>query len=110
MGEPEIQSIVTEIEIMEKIDHPNVVKLYDLKEDDEYLYMVLEFMAGGSLRDRLLEEKKKHKKLSEEEIFGIIAPIVDAMEYCHENGVVHRDLKVASAHTAGKHPLRESAL
>ena len=88
---------MTEIEIMEKIDHPNVVKLFDLKEDDEYLYMVLEYMAGGSLRDRLLEEKKKHHRLSEEEIFGIISPIVDAMEYCHGNGVVHRDLKVLAS-------------
>ena len=93
---------MTEIEIMEKIDHPNVVKLFDLKEDDEYLYMVSEYMAGGSLRDRLLEEKNKHHRLSEDEIFGIISQIVDAMEYCHENGVVHRDLKVLASYPSPK--------
>jgi len=94
LGPEEIQSIVTEIEILEKIDHPSVVKLHDLKEDDDFLYMILEYMAGGTLRERLVEERKNHHRLTEAEIYKILCPIVDAMEYCHDIGVVHRDLKV----------------
>lgn len=94
MGEEDAISIATEIEVLEHLDHPSVVKLHDVMEDDNYLYMILEYMDGGTLRDRLIDEKKRMHRLNEEEVYKIASPIVDAMEYCHDMGVVHRDLKV----------------
>lgn len=81
--------------MLEDLDYPSIVKLYDVMEDDENLYMILEYMDGGTLRDRLIDLKKAHHRLTEAEIAKIISPIVDAMEYCHHIGVVHRDLKVS---------------
>ena len=78
-----------------------MVKLYDLKEDEDKVYMVLEYMEGGPLRQRLVDLKPPHegqKTLSEEEVHQIIATVADAMEYCHSIGIVHRDLKVAKTY------------
>lgn len=93
MSQDDIEAIMREIELLRNIDHPNVVKLHDLKGDDNNLYMIFEYMAGGTLRQRMYDLKEP---LSEEETYQIISPIVDAMEYCHAEGIVHRDLKVAT--------------
>lgn len=72
------------------MDHPNVVKLYEIFEDEDYIYLVLELMTGGELFDRIVD--KEH--YSEKEAADTIRPIVDAIKYCHSLGIVHRDLKV----------------
>jgi len=93
LQEEDIKSILNEIEILNRIDHPNVVKLAEMFEDDKNFYMVLELMKGGSLQSRLASLQSASRRLTEPEIYKIIAPIVDAMEYCHSENVVHRDLK-----------------
>jgi len=71
------------------MDHPNVVKLYEIFDDDECMYLVLELMSGGELFDRIVE--KEH--YSEKEAADTIRPIVDAIRYFHSMGILHRDLK-----------------
>ena len=75
---------------MVQIDHPNVVKLYEIFEDEENIYLILELMSGGELFDRVVD--KEH--YSEKEAADTIRPVVDAIKYCHSLGIVHRDLKV----------------
>ena len=72
------------------MDHPNVVKLYEIFEDEENIYLVLELMTGGELFDRVVD--KEH--YSEKEAADTIRPIVDAIKYCNSLGIVHRDIKV----------------
>lgn len=71
------------------MDHPNIVKCYDIYEDEKYIYIVMEFLQGGELFDQIL----KKEKFTEREARDIVAPIFDALDYCHGLGIVHRDIK-----------------
>jgi serine/threonine protein kinase len=67
-----------------------VVKLYEIFEDEENIYLILELMTGGELFERLVDQEH----YSEKQAADTIRPIVDAIKYCHSLGIVHRDLKV----------------
>eukprot|EP00744_Colponema_vietnamica_P001930 GILI01003122.1.p1 GENE.GILI01003122.1~~GILI01003122.1.p1 ORF type:complete len:325 (+),score=117.91 GILI01003122.1:112-1086(+) len=82
-------ALQTEVEILHKVEHPNVVKLKEIFDERTKLYMVMELMTGGELFDRIVQ--KEH--YSEKEAADTIRPIVDAIRYCHKHGIVHRDLK-----------------
>lgn len=69
-----------------------MLKLYEIFEDESYIYLILELMTGGELFDRVVD--KEH--YSEKEAADTIRPVVDAIKYCHSLGIVHRDLKVSS--------------
>ena len=82
-------ALQTEVDILSQMDHPNVVKLYEIFDEKEFMYLVMELMTGGELFDRIVE--KEH--YSEKEAADTIRPIVDAIRYCHGMGIIHRDLK-----------------
>jgi len=65
------------------------VKLHTIAEDEKYLYIVMELLQGGELFDQILTKET----FSERESRDIIAPIFDALIYCHKMGIVHRDIK-----------------
>jgi len=100
MQQEDLLALQTEVEILSQIDHPNVVKLYEVWEDKSKFYMVMEIMTGGELFDRIVE--KDH--YSEKEAADTIRPIVDAIRYCHNMGVAHRDLKPENLLYATKDP------
>jgi serine/threonine protein kinase len=72
--------------------HPNITQVYDYGEEDGRPYMVLEFVPGGTLEERLREQKL----LPDEESFRIAAGIAAGLAHAHARGVVHRDLKPAN--------------
>mmetsp|Transcript_10848 Transcript_10848/g.17085 ORF Transcript_10848/g.17085 Transcript_10848/m.17085 type:complete len:183 (+) Transcript_10848:241-789(+) len=82
-------ALESEVEILSQIDHPNIVKLFEVFNEKTKFYMVMELMTGGELFDRIVE--KEH--YSEKEAADVIRPIVDAIRYCHSMGIAHRDLK-----------------
>ena len=78
-----------EAEIIERLDHPNIVAVYDMGEEDELAYISMELLRGTDLEantrpDNLLPYKK---------VLEIIACAADALGYAHEHDVVHRDVK-----------------
>lgn len=79
----------TEIKILQTLDHPNVIKLYEYFEDDDKIYLVMEKCTGGELFDRILEKEY----FSEKEAARCFKQIIMAINYCHNSGVCHRDLK-----------------
>ena len=84
-----------EINIMSKCDHPNIIKLIEIYEDKRYLDLVMEECCGGSLFDRLLKKiEDDDETFTEKESAIIFKQIMSAICYCHNQGIVHRDLKL----------------
>lgn len=78
-----------EVEIMMRLNHPSILRLFDYFEDKKHVYLVLELCSGGELFDRIIEKKY----YDETEARQIFKQIIKAIYYCHQNGVCHRDLK-----------------
>ena len=79
----------TEVDILSQLDHPNVLKIFEIFDEEDCIYLVLELLAGGELFDRIVEKES----YSEKEAAETIRPLVDALRYCHQLGIIHRDLK-----------------
>lgn len=79
-----------EIEILLRYgQHPNIITLRDVYEDDKSVYLVMELMRGGELLDRILRQKF----FSEREASSVLYTVTHTVQYLHQSGVVHRDLK-----------------
>ena len=84
-----------EIGILRDIDHPNIVKLYDVKETSQFYYLVTEYCNGGGLSDCLEQYQEKHNKAFPEEIVQyLMKQIVSALRYLHNKTILHRDIKL----------------
>ena len=86
----ELNRIFREIETLRSLTHPNIVKVEDSFTLDKYLCFVMEYCRGGELR-KYLELKGR---LPLEEVTSLSLQLVDAIRYCHNARVVHRDLKL----------------
>lgn len=82
--------IQRELEILRQVNHQNVVRLYDLFDTEEKIYIVLEYMPGGALFSIIAE----HKTFSEQHAASIMRDILHGLAYLHARNIVHRDLKV----------------
>ncbi|KAK3164171.1 hypothetical protein QOZ80_1AG0013670 [Eleusine coracana subsp. coracana] len=78
-----------EIGTLKLLKHPNVVRLHEVAASKTKIYMVLEFVNGGELFDKIAIKKR----LSEQEGRKLFQQLIDGLSYCHDKGVYHRDLK-----------------
>ena len=84
-----------EIKILSSLNHPNIVKLEEVKATKDYYYIVMEYINGGSLTDCLKKYQKKTGKAFPESIVQyLMLQIVDAIKYIHVRHIIHRDLKL----------------
>ena len=90
-----------EIEIAARLQHPNILPLLDSGDADGFLYYVMPYVTGQSLRERLGREGE----LPIHEAVRLITEVVDALAHAHEHGVVHRDIKPDNVMLSGRHAL-----
>ena len=91
-GTKGLKEVFGEVETMSLLNHPNIVRLEETFQDEANLWIVMEYVAGGELQKSL----KARGSFSENATRHIVTQIILAMEYIHNKGIVHRDMKPAN--------------
>lgn len=81
-----------EVNSLIKLDHPNVIRIYDFFTEDDYMFMVLEYCGGGSLEDKI----QKNELIASSEKKYICSQIISALKYCNQMSIAHRDIKTSN--------------
>ena len=95
------ERFLREIEVAAQLHHPHILPLYDSGEADGFLYYVMPYEEGQSLREKLVKEGE----LPVTEAVRVLRDVVDALAHAHEEGVVHRDIKPENIMLSGRHAL-----
>lgn len=83
------QALRDEVQILKELDYPNITKLYEFFEEPKSFYVVLEYLEGGELFDRIVKKAFYNEKEARDLVFILLKTI----KYLHDKGIVHRDLK-----------------
>ncbi|XP_041875199.1 STE20-like serine/threonine-protein kinase isoform X3 [Corvus kubaryi] len=92
-SEEELEDYMVEIDILASCDHPNIVKLLDAFYYENNLWILIEFCAGGAVDAVMLELERP---LTEPQIKVVCRQTLEALNYLHENKIIHRDLKAGN--------------
>ncbi|KAJ3410388.1 MAP/microtubule affinity-regulating kinase 3 [Chytridiales sp. JEL 0842] len=85
----QVARLQREIRFLKLLHHPHIVKVYDVVETADFIYIVMEYAAGGELFDYIVA----NKRVKEKEARSFFRMVLSAVDYCHKNAVIHRDLK-----------------
>jgi len=83
------EALTNEVSISTRLNHKNIVKCKEVFDTPRHMYIIMEFMSGGELFDRIIA--KEH--YNEKEAVTVTQQVIQAVQHCHDNNVVHRDLK-----------------
>ena len=96
MDQKEKDDVLNESNILAKLDHPNIIKFYDVFESKKPKHMiniVTEYADGGDLSEKIKERKNKNNNFTESEILDYFTQICLAIRHIHKKKIIHRDLK-----------------
>lgn len=79
MDQKQLDKFFIEIDVLKDLDHPNIMRLYEIFQDDKRHYLITELCTGGELFDEIT----KKKSFSEEEAAYILKQVLSAIAYCH---------------------------
>jgi len=95
-GEGLLARFEREGQAIARLRHPHIVQIYDFDVEDEIVYMVMEFLDGGSLKSRLLEMQARREYLPLGEVARLVDEIGQALDFAHSHDILHRDIKPAN--------------
>ncbi len=88
-GNPQEKArFLSEARLVASLDHPNILRIYSIAEEKNEVYLIFEFIEG-----KTLEEWTQGRKLSLSQTFQVFKPVAQALDYAHEKGIIHRDMK-----------------
>jgi len=85
-----------EAKAVAQLRHPHIVQVYDFDIKDDTYYMVMEYIGGETLKERLRQLNAEGKRMSLKEVARILGDLCDALDYAHTQGRIHRDIKPAN--------------
>jgi serine/threonine protein kinase len=88
VSEAFVKRFLSEAKALGRLDHPNIIRVYNVDKDNGNIYIAMEYIDGESLNEIM-----QQKKLTPEEIIELGTTVADALDYAHQKGIVHRDIK-----------------
>lgn len=92
ISEKNAMTYEAEVNSLTKLDHPNVIRLYDFFVEDDNMFLVLEYCSGGTLEERISNKRD----MPNEEKISICSQIVSALKYCYDMSIAHQDIKTSN--------------
>jgi len=92
-GEDFLARFEREARAVATLRHAHIVQIHDFDVDNATYYMVMEYIDGGTLQDRMNEHKRAGKYIPLDQVLGIMKQIAGALDYAHNKGIIHRDIK-----------------
>ena len=106
-SEKKYSKIIKEINLLKNLDHPNIVKYYDYFEEEDYIYLMMEYLEGGTLKEYITNKKE----ITEDEARKIIKQLLVALSYLHYvSDICHRDVKPENIMFRNKNDINELKL
>lgn len=93
MSDEDLAHVMDEVDMLKKLDHPNIVEYFETYDDTHYLYLVMELCTGGELFDSQDRYIKNNKPYTEGRAAEVIYKCLSALQHCHALGITHRDIK-----------------
>lgn len=94
MTNSRVRAFFKEAEILEAMNHKNIVKFYSFHETDQYLLIKMELIRGGTLKKLIEQRKSSRQPFKEEEVAVIMRKLFEGIRYLHNLNIIHRDLKI----------------
>ena len=89
MDDEDKQSVLDEVNIMRKLQHPNIVQFIDFFDEELNMYAVIEYLEGGTMFDRVVKKESYNEKDARDLVYIFLS----SLKYCHSKDIVHRDIK-----------------
>ena len=93
MTDSDLTHAMDEIDLLKKVDHPNIVEYFETYDDKNFIYLVMELCSGGELFDSHEAYLKEGKPYTERNAADVINKCLAALHHCHALGITHRDIK-----------------
>jgi serine/threonine-protein kinase len=87
-----LNRVIREAKAAGRLNHPNIITIYDVLRDDDLTFIVMQYVDGQTLQTLI----ESGKIFSPEDVIAILKPVAESLDFAHQNGIVHRDIKPAN--------------